>query len=171
MGVGTGDGTDTTVLNSMANAGECSSRLDLGEARPRTAMAVIPVKICSKPSNQTIITCAFLDNGRSATFCTESLMRKLGVHGTKVKISLSTLQKKSSLVDSYLIRDLVVSDIDENHFVHLPVPYTSPEIPVSKNNIPTQEDVDQWPHLDGVFIPQVDAEIGLLIVQQPNGSF
>ena len=31
------------------------------------------------------------------------------------------------------------------------------------DDIPTQEDVDQWPHLDGVFIPQVVAEIGLLI--------
>ena len=163
VGVGTGDSTDTPVLNAMANAGECSSSLDLGEARPRTAMAVIPVKIRSKSSRQTIITYAFLDNGSSATFCTESLMRKLGVDGTKVKISLSTLEKKNSPVDSYLIRDLVVSDLDENHFVHLPTLYTRPEIPVSKNDIPTQEDVDQWPHLDGVFIPQVDAEIGLLI--------
>ncbi|XP_074639484.1 uncharacterized protein LOC141897759 [Acropora palmata] len=163
VGVGTGDSTDTPVLNAMANAGECSSSLDLGEARPRTAMAVIPVEIRSKSSNQTIITYAFLDNGSSATFCTESIMRKLGVDGTKVKISLSTLEKKNSPVDSYLIRDLVVSDLDENHFVHLPTLYTRPEIPVSKNDIPTQEDVDQWPHLDGVFIPQVDAEIGLLI--------
>ena len=126
-------------------------------------MAVIPVKIRSNSSDQTIITYAFLDKGSSATFCTESLMRKLGVDGTKVKIFLSTLEKKNSPVDSYLIRDLVVPDLDENHFVHLPTLYTGPEIPVSKNDIPTQEDVDQWPHLDGVFIPQVDAAIGLLI--------
>ena len=26
-----------------------------------------------------------------------------------------------------------------------------------------QEDVDRWPHLNGVFIPHVDTEIGLLI--------
>ena len=55
-----------------------------------------------------------------------------------------------------------MSDLDGNHFVHLPTLYTRPEIPVSKEDIPTQ-DVDQWPHLDGVFIPQVDAEMGLLI--------
>ena len=61
------------------------------------------------------------------------------------------------------MRDLVVSDLDENHFVHLRTFYTRPDIPVSKNDIPTQENVDQWPHLDGVFIPEVVAEIGLLI--------
>ena len=90
-------------------------------------------------------------------------MRKLGVHGTKVKISLSTLEKKNSPVDNYFIRDLVVSDLDENHFVHLPTLYTRPEIPVRKDDIPTLKDVDQWPHLDGVFTPQVVAEIRLLI--------
>ena len=30
-------------------------------------------------------------------------------------------------------------------------------------DIPTQEDADHWPHLNGVFIPHVDTEIGLLI--------
>ena len=52
VGVGTGDGTDTRVQNAMANAGECSSSLDLGAARLRTAIASIPVKIRSKSSNK-----------------------------------------------------------------------------------------------------------------------
>ena len=117
-----------------------------------------------RANNRTVITHAFLDNGSSATICTESLVRKLGVEGTKVKISLSTLEKKNSRVESYLIRDLVVSDLDENDFVSLPALYTRPEIPVCEEDIPTQEHVDQWPHLGGVFIPHVDCEIGLLIV-------
>ena len=117
-----------------------------------------------RANNRTVITHAFLDNGSSATFCTESLVRKLGVEGTKVKTSQSTLEKKNSRVESYLIRDLVVSDLDENDFVSLPALYTRPEIPVCEEDIPTQEDVDQWPHLGGVFIPHVDTEIGLLIV-------
>ena len=128
-----------------------------------TPESVLAALIRSKSSNQTIITYASLDNGSSATFCTESLMRKLGIHGTKVKISLSTLEKKNSPVDSYFIRDLVVSDLDGNHFVHLPRLYTISEIPVNKSDVPTQEDVDKRPHLDGEFIPQVVDEIGLLI--------
>ena len=71
--------------------------------------------------------------------------------------------KKYSPIESYLIRDLVVSDLNENNFVNLPALYTRPEIPVAEEDIPTQEDADQWPHLDGVFIPHCDAEIRLLI--------
>ena len=117
-----------------------------------------------RANNRTVITHAFLDNGSSATICTESLVRKLGVEGTKVKTSLSTLEKKNSRVESYLIRDLVVSDLEENDLVSLPALYTRPEIQVCEEDIPTQEDVDQWPYLGGVFIPHVDTEIGLLIV-------
>ena len=117
-----------------------------------------------RANNRTVITHALLDNGSSATFCAESLVRKLGVEVTKVKTSLSTLEKKNSRVESYLIRDLVVSDLEENDFFSLPALYTRPEIPVCEEDIPTQEDVDQWPHLGGVFIPRVDTEIGLLIV-------
>ena len=117
-----------------------------------------------RANNRTVITHAFLDNGSSATICTESLVKKLGVEGTKVKVSRSTLEKKNGRVESYLIRDLVVSGLDENDFVSLPALYTRPEIPVCEENIPTQEEVDQSPHPDDVFIPHVDAEIGLLIV-------
>ena len=58
----------------------------------------------------------------------------------------------------------MVSDLEENDFVRLPALYTRPEIQVCNEDIPTQEDVDQWPHLGGVSILHVDAEIGLLIV-------
>ena len=70
-------------------------------------------------------------------------MKKLDERGPKVKISLSTLEKKNSLVDSYLLRDITVSDLDENDFINLSTLYTRSEIPVKGEDIPTQEDVDR----------------------------
>ena len=40
--------------------------------------------------------------------------------------------------------------------------HTRPEIPVSSYDIPSQDDIHQWPHLQGVFIPHVRAKVGLL---------
>ena len=62
-----------------------------------------------------------------------------------------------------LVRDLVISDQDKNNFIALPVLYTRTEIPITKDDIPTQEDVDLWPHLGRVYLPNISAEIGLLI--------
>ena len=83
--------------------------------------------------------------------------------GPKTTIFLTTLEKKDSLEDSFVVTDLTISDLDENVFIDLPTLYTRPSIPVSREDIPTQDDVDKWPHLSGVHLPKVDAEIGLLI--------
>ena len=136
-------------------------------------MAVLPVKVRARNSDRSVINDAILDNGSSASFCPESLTDQLGVKGPKVKISLSTLENKNSVVDSFLISDLIVSDLDENEYISLPMLYTRPEFPVSRDDIPTQDDVDQWPHLQGVFIPHVDAEILLaflllMMYQKPS---
>ena len=142
----------TRVRNAMVNL-----------AHSKIGMAVVPVKVWLKSAGSPVITYAFLDNGSSSSFCTESLMRQLGVDGTPTRISPTTLEKKDSPVDSFVVKDLVISDLDENVFIELPALYTRPEIPVSKEDIPTQGDIDQWPHLCGVSLTEVDAEIGLLI--------
>ena len=83
-------------------------------------MAVVPVKVWIKGSKTPTVTYAFLDSGSSSTFCTKTLMRQLGVSGPKTTISLTTLEKKDSLVDSFVVTDLTISDLDENVFIELP---------------------------------------------------
>ena len=90
-------------------------------------------------------------------------MQQLGVDGVKAKISLTTLEKKNSYVSSSIIQDLKASDLDENSFISLPVVFTTKEIPVTQSDTPTHKDVEQWKHLEGIELPQIDAQIGLLI--------
>ena len=146
----------------MVNADGKISAL-VGTDASKTAMAVVPVKVWPKGNGTPVITYAFLDNGSSSSFCTEALMRQLGVNGPRTLISLTTLDRKNSLTDSFVLQDLAISDLDENVFVKLPTLYTRPEIPVSKEDIPNQVDIDKWPHLSEVYLPDVEAEVGLLI--------
>ena len=134
-----------------------------GAGRPRTGVAIVPVKVKRKCNDTTIIKDAFLDSGSSSTFYKESLMKQLGIDGLKTRISMTTLEKKGSLVDSFLVGDLIISDLDENNFIALPVLYTRTKISFKKDDIPTQEDINLWPHLREVYLPNVSAEIGLLI--------
>ncbi|CAB4014860.1 Tyrosine kinase receptor Cad96Ca, partial [Paramuricea clavata] len=105
----------------------------------RVIRAIIPIKVRSKETNKTIVTYAFLNNGSDLSFCTESL------------------------AEHSIIQQLEVSDLDENCSIDLPLIYTAADIPVTSKDIPDQEDVDQWPHLQGVQLPIVDAQIGILI--------
>ena len=129
--------------------------------RSRIGMAVVPVKVCLKATGSPVITYAFLENCSSSTFCTESLVRKLGVNSIRAQISLTTLEEKDSLIDNFVVKDHVISDLDENAIIELQALYTRSKIPVSEEDIPTQGDIDQWPHLCGVYPPEVNAEIGL----------
>ena len=154
VGVGTEDDVDAQVRSSMVNIGTGAKSETIHESG-RTAMAVIPVKVRARDTDRSVITYTFLDNSSNSSFCTQSLMKQLEVNGQRVKISLSTLEKKNSAMESFLVRDLLISDLDENEWIGLPTLYTRPEIPVCSDDIPTQEDVDQWPHLQGVFLPYV----------------
>lgn len=51
-------------------------------------------------------------------------MRNLDINGPKTKIPLTTLEKKDSLIDSFLAQDLKVTDLDENYLIELPTSYT-----------------------------------------------
>ena len=51
----------------------------------------------------------------------------------------------------------------ESSFVPLPVVYSQESLPVSRDQIPSQHDVDRWDYLSHIDIPYLDADIGILI--------
>ena len=77
-------------------------------------------------------------------------------------MSLTSLQKEDNQIECNTI-GLNGFDLKENHMVEAPTVFSTPRLPVSKLNIPLQEDVDKWEHLKGTNLPNLNAEIGLLI--------
>ena len=63
-----------------------------------------------------------------------------------------------------IVKDLEVSDLDDNVVIPLHEVLSRPAIPVAKDEIPKQEDVERWPHLrDHVRLPELDSQVELLI--------
>ena len=57
-----------------------------------------------------------------------------------------------------------MENLDENNTISLPEVLCRPSIPVSKNEIPTQEDADRWQYLQGyVYLPTINSDVELLI--------
>ena len=128
--------------------------------------AIIPVKVRKKGNAESVITYAFYDNGSGGCFLTESLKERIGIQGQGTKLQLGTMLGRS-LVDSTIVEDLVVTDMTDSKPVEKPRLYTTHEIPVTEQQIPTREMVNRWQHLHEIAkqIPefQPDLEIGLLI--------
>ncbi|XP_015747596.1 PREDICTED: uncharacterized protein LOC107327368 [Acropora digitifera] len=145
-----------TAASSFVNM---SSKSTISSA---IGLAILPVKVKSPGNPAVVETYAFLDNGSNASFCTEQLLNRLGLEGRQSKISLTTLRGTNESVRCSLV-DLQVFDLNEENMIEIPSVYSTPSLPVNKEDIATREDIDRWPHLNGVEVPAIDAEIGLLI--------
>ena len=128
-----------------------------------TVLLVVPVKVRMKNSTSCIETYALLDSGSNATFCTEYLVRRLAAETVSVKLKLTTLGRQEE-IGCALVRNLEVSDLNKNKFIPVPEAFTRSEIPVLGEEIPCEEDVENWPHLHGrIILPRIASKVDLLI--------
>lgn len=144
---------------------ESCSLMGAGEAE--CVLSIVPVKIKSKRSDKCVETYAFLDPGSTATFCTEDLQKKLNIKGKPTRILLSTMGQdkpgEQKLMNSFVISDLEVCGLEDTKFIELPKVFTHSNIPVHIKNIPKKSDIQKWSYLNEVRLPEIEADVGLLI--------
>jgi len=150
---------EVSVNNASVSLETCGHT---GAGSDECVLAIVPVQVKAKSGSTIINTYAFLDPGSSASFCTQHLMRRLKLSGVKTSILLRTLGQERS-VDTFLLSGLEVSGLNEENFLDLPEVYTQRTIPVSRNNILTQQDLEGWKYLEGITVPSFEAEVELLI--------
>ena len=124
--------------------------------------SIVPVQVKCQKGDKVLQTYAFLDPGSSGTFCTNSLAQRLNVSRRRTRFLLRTMGQEKT-VDSYAISGLAVSGLDQTDFIELPDVFTQKCMPVTKLNIPKQEDVNKWPYLRHIELHEIDSDIDLLI--------
>lgn len=150
-----------TVLSAYVCA-KSEAHEQTGAGEDDCTLAIVPVQVKSKKGSEIVQTYAFLDPGSSATFCTETLMNDLKLSGRKTDMLLKTMNEEKP-VSTYVVSGLEVSSLFSNEFIDLPDAFTHKTIPVGKQNIPQQKDLERWPYLKEIHLPQIKTEIGLLI--------
>ena len=144
------------ALNAYVN-GDSQCALT-GAGVPMIGLPIVLVKVRARSADPPVLTYAFLDSGSNTTFCSQQLMEKLAVDGEQTTLSLTTLGKQKSVTECRFFK-LEVFDLDEQNFVELPTVFSTPQLPVSKNSIPQQEDVSKYPYLKGIQLPKIDAPL------------
>lgn len=123
---------------------------------------IVPVQVRAKKGSKVVTSYALLDTTSAASFCTEELMNALNLHRERKDLQLSTVGEQKTILGC-IVADIEVSGVEGCDFIELREVFCVATIPVNKKNIPKQEDVDMWPHLNQVRIPHIDGPIGLLI--------
>ena len=145
------------LQNDPSGAGQEAQCAAVKSGRSRVSLQIVPVKVRGRDDGPEIETYAFLDNGSDTTLCLSSLAESLGVSGKPVHFSLSSINAENIPKSGYEV-SLNVFSLDGEEPILLDRVWTVDRLPISKRSIPSDEDVSQWPHLEGVKFPRLDGE-------------
>ena len=72
------------------------------------------------------------------------------------------MERENSKTDCRVV-SLEVLDLDEENLFELPVVFTRPSLPITTESAANQQHVERWQCLSEVKIPNIDADVSLLI--------
>ena len=147
--------------NSTHYAGSLS---ETGAGHQRKSLSIVPVKVRGKGEINEVITYALLDNGSTASFCSEDLLSKLGVEAKKCHISLATISNVVENWDSATV-GLEINDLNNTASVDVSNVFVVKKLNISKDAIANQEDIRSWDYLSDITLPRrlKDCTVNLLI--------
>lgn len=70
---------------------------------------------------------------------------------------------QEKVVSTHVLSGMEVAGLNGDEFCDLHQVYTQESMPVHKGNIPRQRDIQRWPYLKNVNLPEIEAGIELLI--------
>lgn len=163
---GAGDRSDAPPSPTNPSARVMSTSTTL---TPRVRLKVAPVATWAPPASKVVgngsgvtNSYVFLDEGSDTTFCTLSLMHKLGIDGPEVTRVIKGMNVAQTVTGRLV--SLVVRGLFETREIHLPSVLAVQELPDVSFSIPTNEDVKRHRYLRGLHFPVVsDGQIDILI--------
>ena len=161
------DSVETIVDPDQSSSNTSSVCHTVGERNSITNSLILPVWLYHKDSpEKKILIYALLDDASDSTFIKCETIRDLGLKGPEVKLNLYTMLGKEEICVEKIC-GLVVQRVDKRVEIELPKSYSRSSIPFRRNQIPTPEVANEWPHLkkiaEKLHPHQSGIDVGLLI--------
>ena len=142
-----------------------AGRSSNGAGTKRIALPIVAVKVRAPGKSAFIKTYALLDSGSTSSFCSEKLLTKLGVETSRKRITLTTLDRAETVINT-TVSTLEISDLSDNISITLPMVYSKNTLPIPEANIATLSDISHFPHLQGIDLPNVSCDEVMLLIGQ-----
>jgi hypothetical protein len=66
-------------------------------------------------------------------------------------------------MSTHILKDIEVSDLQGGNSIKIPKVYKKDRMPVTRDHVPTQDDISKWQHLKEIKLPEINAEVEPLI--------
>ncbi|KAL4230450.1 hypothetical protein ACF0H5_010832 [Mactra antiquata] len=144
-----------------------ASSFHVSNSRAHGTSMIVPVWISSNDNvSNEVLTYALLDTQSDTTFLLNDTAEALHIHSEPVRLSLSTMTSRDSVITSKRIKNLKVRNFYSSDSVSIDLAYTRDFIPADRTHIPTQNTAMEWDHLNCLakeLPPLQSCEVGLLI--------
>ena len=136
----------------------------VGSAREKIIMPIVPARVYSKDSGKYKDIYALEDPGSTGTYCTESLQNELNLIGVKQSMELTTLTAVKMPILTTIV-DLDVANINHDPTFEVEA-VVRPNLNIDATNIAMKLDLEKWPYLCDLDIPEFSSgPVELLIGQ------
>ena len=161
------DSEETNANSDQSSSNTSSVCHTVGERNSITNSMILPVWLYHKDSpERKVLIYALLDDASDSTFIKCETIRDLGLKGPEIKLNLYTMLGKEEICVEKIC-GLVVQRVDKRVEIELPKSYSRSSIPFRRNQIPTPEVANEWPHLKKIAEKlhpyQSGIDVGLLI--------
>lgn len=157
-----GVNTDQPSQDHATGAG-VNSQSSTSHTTNQVRLRIVPFRVRGSQPGQVVETYALLDNGSDVTLCDRMLVEQLGITGRPRNFFLTTQERKDSEKSGLEVK-LTIDSIYEDSTIQSPMAWTVDHLNISECSIPRDHDVDKWPHLNGIDLPEIDnKEVRVLI--------
>lgn len=155
------------LTQSQSVTKEITSNRVVQDSNNSQTSTIMPVYVSApSDSSKEVLVYALLDSQSDSSFILEDVADVLDMDTEQVKLRLSTMTSKKTLVTCKRLKDLQIRGLFSSKKITVPKTYTREFIPANRTHIPTPETAKAWPHLKHLaehIAPQMECEIGLLI--------
>lgn len=155
------------LTQSQSVTKEITSNRVVQDSNNSQTSTIMPVYVSApSDSSKEVLVYALLDSQSDSSFILEDVADVLDMDTEQVKLRLSTMTSKKTLVTCKRLKNLQIRGLFSSKKITVPKTYTREFIPANRTHIPTPETAKAWPHLKHLaehIAPQMECEIGLLI--------
>jgi len=145
--------TEDSPKTSHVTTG-CTGILGAGTKPAGTCtMTILPVLV--KTSTSIISTYAFIDNGCGAVFAERRLQMAMRTRTKPTKFVLKTMSSQDVFETQVIEDTMQVGNIDGTHFIDLPTVIVKDGLPVTIEDMPSQDDLAKFRHLSHIKLPSL----------------
>ncbi len=141
--------TFSHAMQAEQNTSSLSCCVDSGDGGSTSMIVPVWISSTSTPEKE-ILVYALLDTQSSNTFVDQEVCERIGAISEPVKLKLTTMMGKDSVVQSERVSGLRVRGFSSRGLISLPPAYTRDFIPLERSHIPTPETARRWNHLNEI---------------------